>query len=67
MSLIGVESMVPRAGLRYTRAYLTPGICSQIKPTAMEQGKSEAFDSWVKIDDFFSRVTLQLDVWPWKQ
>ena len=21
---------------------------------------------WVKIDDFFSRVTLQLDVWPWK-
>ena len=22
--------------------------------------------SWVKIDDFFSRVTLQFDVWPWK-
>ena len=22
---------------------------------------------WVKIDDFFSRVTLQFDVWPWKQ
>ena len=21
---------------------------------------------WVKIDDFFSHVTLQLDVWPWK-
>ena len=21
--------------------------------------------SWVKIDDFFSRVTLQFDVWPW--
>ena len=21
---------------------------------------------WVKIDDFFSRVTLQFDVWPWK-
>ena len=21
---------------------------------------------WVKIDDFFSRVTLQLDGWPWK-
>ena len=21
---------------------------------------------WVKIDDFFSRVTLQLDVWSWK-
>ena len=21
---------------------------------------------WVKIDDFFSPVTLQLDVWPWK-
>ena len=21
---------------------------------------------WVKIDDFFSRVTLQLDRWPWK-
>ena len=20
---------------------------------------------WVKIDDFFSRVTLQFDVWPW--
>ena len=22
---------------------------------------------WVKIDDFFSRVTLQFDVWPWKR
>ena len=21
---------------------------------------------WVKIDDFFSRVTLQIDRWPWK-
>ena len=21
---------------------------------------------WVKIDDFFSRVTLQYDLWPWK-
>ena len=21
---------------------------------------------WVKIDDFFNRVTLQFDVWPWK-
>ena len=21
---------------------------------------------WVKIDDFFSRVTLKFDVWPWK-
>ena len=21
---------------------------------------------WIKIDDFFSRVTLQFDVWPWK-
>ena len=21
---------------------------------------------WVKIDDFLSRVTLQIDVWPWK-
>ena len=26
-----------RAGLRYTRGYLTPGICSLIKPTAMER------------------------------
>ena len=42
-----------------------------------KQGKSEGFDScdqprvrkrhiWVKIDDFFSRVTLQFDRWPWK-
>ena len=21
---------------------------------------------WVKIDDFFSRMTLKFDVWPWK-
>ena len=21
---------------------------------------------WVQIDDFFSRVTLQFDIWPWK-
>ena len=26
-----------RAGLRYTRDYLTPGICSLIKPAAMEK------------------------------
>ena len=29
--------MVTRAGLRYTRDYLTPGICSLIKPAAMEK------------------------------
>ena len=38
---IGVESMVTRAGLRYTRDYLTPGICSIIKPAAM--GKLMSF------------------------
>ena len=37
MPVIGVESMVTRAGLRYTREYLTPGICSLIKPVAMEK------------------------------
>ena len=42
-----------------------------------QQGKSAGFEScdqprvrkrpiWVKIDDFFSRVTLQFDRWPWK-
>ena len=35
--VIGVETMVPRAGLRYTRDYLTPGICNLIKPTAIEK------------------------------
>ena len=35
--VIGVESMVTRAGLRYTRDYLTPGICSLIKPAATEK------------------------------
>ena len=35
--MIGVESMVTRTGLRYTRDYLTPGICSLIKPAAMEK------------------------------
>ena len=35
--VIGVESMVTRAGLRYTRDYLTPGICRLIKPAAMEK------------------------------
>ena len=34
--MIGANSMVTRADLRYTRDYLTPGICSLIKPTAME-------------------------------
>ena len=37
MPVIGVESMVTRAGLRYTRDYLAPGICSLIKPAAMEK------------------------------
>ena len=33
-----------------------------------KQGKSKGFDScdWVRLDDFFSCVTLQFDVWPWK-
>ena len=35
--VIGVESMVTRAGLRYTRDYLTTVICSLIKPAAMEK------------------------------
>ena len=33
--VIGMESMVTRARLRYTRDYLPPGICSLIKPAAM--------------------------------
>ena len=37
MPVIGVESMVKRAGLCYTRDYLTAGICSLIKPAAMEK------------------------------
>ena len=35
--VIGAESMVTRARLRYTRDYLTPGICSVIKPAAMDK------------------------------
>ena len=34
--VLGVESMVTCAGLRYIRDYLTPATCSLIKPTAME-------------------------------
>ena len=34
--LIGLASMVTRAELLYTRDYLTPGICSLIKPATME-------------------------------
>ena len=34
--LIGMESMVTRARLRYTRDYLTSGICSLINPIATE-------------------------------
>ena len=40
MPVIGVESVVTHAGLRYTRDYLTPGICSLIKPAAMEKAMS---------------------------
>ena len=36
MPVIVIESMVTRVRLRYTRDYLTPGICSLIKPGAME-------------------------------
>ena len=35
--VIGMEGMVPRARLRYTRSYLTPGICSLIKHAVMEK------------------------------
>ena len=34
---LGVESMVTCTGLGYTQDYLTPGICSPIKPAAMEK------------------------------
>ena len=35
--VIGVVSMVTRAGFRYTRDYLTPDLCSLIKPAAMDK------------------------------
>ena len=35
--MVGMESMVTRARLRYTRGYLTPGICSLIKAAAMKK------------------------------
>ena len=31
------KNMVTRTGLRYTRDYLTPGICSLFKPAALEK------------------------------
>ena len=34
---VGMESMVTRTGLRYTQDYLKLGICSLIKPAAMEK------------------------------
>ena len=37
MSVIDMESTVTRTRLRYTRYYLTPSICSLIKPAAMEK------------------------------
>ena len=37
VSLIRMESMVTRARLLYTHGYLMPGICSLIKPAAMEK------------------------------
>ena len=37
MPVIGGESMMTRAGFRYTHDYLTPGICTLIKPAAMEK------------------------------
>ena len=35
--VIGMENMVTCASLSYTQDYLTPGICSLIKPTAVEK------------------------------
>ena len=37
LKVIGIEGMVTRARLRYTQDYLMPGICSLIKPIAMEK------------------------------
>ena len=37
MPVTGVESMMTRAGLRYTRDFLTPRICSLFKSAAMEK------------------------------
>ena len=36
-SVVGMESIVTRAHLLYTHFYLTLGICSLIKPAAMEK------------------------------
>ena len=33
--VIAIENMVTRAGPSYMRDFLTPGICSLIKPAAM--------------------------------
>ena len=35
--LVGLKSVVTRAGLRYTRDCLTPEICSLIKPAAIKK------------------------------
>ena len=37
VSVIGMESMVTRACLRYTQDFLTPGIYSLIKPAARDK------------------------------
>ena len=40
---IGIESMVTRARLRYTRDYLTLGICDLIKPAVMNLSTDLAY------------------------
>ena len=35
VSMIGMDGTASRARLRYPRDFLTPGICSLIKPAAM--------------------------------
>ena len=72
LTLIGVENMVTPTGLRYTRDYLTPGVCSLIKPTAMENPHSHVtiisnkpmrwyvyrVCMWLEVDwcDYFSHI-----------
>ena len=53
MPVIDVESMVTRAGLRYTRINLTPGIISQIKDAGMK--KKDVISSQIP----FSHVIIE--------
>ena len=61
-----ISWMTPKNNKARLLYYIKRCVSFQIHQWIQTGGTVRKRPIWVKFDDFFSRVTLQFDVWPWK-